>query len=245
MDSRKTRLLNTAEAARLLRVSEASIRRWSDSGLLRAARIGRRRERRFHESDLLAFGELPPSKRAPIGTVNVGGMAIPVPIHLAPLYSTDEGRLRLTVPFLAEGIRLGQPVFLVANGPVLATYLDALGAQAGVDLERAQKDGLFTLVAFEGDGSAAIAQFERLFGEALATRQTLIRLVGEMACVLTMFSSEDEMLRFEEAFEVMFRRYQIAAICQYDVRLFDGPSLLRMLKAHPDLFGLRSGTFFN
>ena len=245
MDSRNTRLLNTAEAARLLRVSEASIRRWSDSGLLRVARIGRRRERRFNDSDLLAFGELPPSKRAPIGTVNVGGMAIPVPVHLAPLYSTDEGRLRLTVPFLAEGIRLGQPGFLVANGPVLATYLDALGAQAGVDLERAQKEGSFTLVALQGDGSAAIAQFERMFGEALATRQTLIRLVGEMACVRTMFGSEDEMLRFEEAFEVMFRRYQIAAICQYDVRMFDGPSLLRMLKAHPDLFGLRSGTFFN
>src|SRR2546428_9587207 len=40
------RLLNTAEAARFLRVSQASIRRWSDSGLLAARRVGRRRERR-------------------------------------------------------------------------------------------------------------------------------------------------------------------------------------------------------
>ena len=37
-------LLNTEEAARFLRVSEASIRRWSDAGLLPARRVGRRRE---------------------------------------------------------------------------------------------------------------------------------------------------------------------------------------------------------
>ena len=48
-------LLNTKEAAEFLRVSEASIRRWSDSGLLPAQRVGRRRERRFAQSDLVQF----------------------------------------------------------------------------------------------------------------------------------------------------------------------------------------------
>ena len=48
-------LLNTKEAARFLRVSEASIRRWSDSGLLPARRVGPRRERRFEVSELEHF----------------------------------------------------------------------------------------------------------------------------------------------------------------------------------------------
>jgi len=48
-------LLNTKEAAQLLRVSEASIRRWSDSGLLAARRVGRRRERRFERPELERF----------------------------------------------------------------------------------------------------------------------------------------------------------------------------------------------
>src|SRR5205809_32700 len=69
------RLLNTAEAARFLRVSQASIRRWSDSGLLAARRVGRRRERRFSESDLQAFMQQPATARAAAdtSTVNVGG----------------------------------------------------------------------------------------------------------------------------------------------------------------------------
>jgi hypothetical protein len=35
----------------------------------------------------------------------------------------------------------------------------------------------------------------------------------------------------------------VAALCQYDVRVFDGVSLLRTLKAHPDAFSLNLGNF--
>src|SRR3989475_11698605 len=75
------RLLNTAEAARFLRVSQASIRRWSDSGLLAARRVGRRRERRFSESGLQAFMPQPAAARgaADAATLNVGGGAGGVP----------------------------------------------------------------------------------------------------------------------------------------------------------------------
>ncbi len=50
-----------------------------------------------------------------------------------------------------------------------------------------------------------------------------------------MFISEEEMLCYEEAFEVMCRRYPVVVICKYDVRQCDGVALLRALKAHPDL----------
>src|SRR5690348_13108007 len=83
------RLLNTNEAARFLRVSEASIRRWSDSGLLPVVRVGRRRERRFSESDLLAFLDRVPATNPQASPVNVGGTALAVPSHLATLFSTE------------------------------------------------------------------------------------------------------------------------------------------------------------
>src|SRR4029077_11707537 len=111
------KLLNTEEAARFLRVSEASIRRWSDAGLLPVRRIGGRRERRFREADLIQYlgAGLPPSgAQTPTASagVNVGGVQVPLHSHLATFYNNDAGRLRLTIPFLAEGIRAGQPCFL-------------------------------------------------------------------------------------------------------------------------------------
>jgi hypothetical protein len=66
-----------------------------------------------------------------------------------------------------------------------------------------------------------------------------------MATVRRMFPSEDEMLRFEAAYDVMCRRFPVAAICQYDAREFDGLAMLQVLKSHPDVFERHLGTFLN
>ena len=228
-------LLNTAEAARFLRVSQASIRRWSDSGLLQAQRVGRRRERRFRESDLATFvdGSTPAAPGA--ATASVAGVTANVPLHLATFFSSDLGGLRLAVPFLADGIRLRQPSYLVASGDILRRYADALEISEGIEV-----------VHFEGGPAAdAIAQWEQILAGATVKGASVIRIVGEMAAEREMFASEDQMLAYEEAFEVMCRRYPVAVMCQYDVRHFDGLAILRALKAHPDLFDLRTGAFLN
>ena len=228
------RMLNTAEAARYLRVSQASIRRWADSGRLPATRVGGRRERRFKESDLVAFLERAPSERDDV--ISVGGARVPVPGHLAAFYSSDDGGLRLTIPFLAEGLRAGQPCILVAKEPMAARYTKALG-----DIG----DRLTTVAFAGGTAVAAIAEWERRLSELVAGGAIVIRIVGEMTSEREMFDSEDEMLRYEEAFELMSRRYPVVVICQYDAREFSGFALVRALKAHTDLFELRIGAFLN
>jgi excisionase family DNA binding protein len=242
-------LLNTAEAARFLRVSQASIRRWSDSGLLASHRVGRRRERRFAQTDLVAFlnrAEKPSQAGQSLRAINVGGLPIPVPGHLATFYSSDDARLRLTVPFIADGLRSDQPCFLVATDEVLRVYVEALSDQEGVDLNRAAATGKFTALAFDGGTvDKAIAFWEGKFAESLSHHPTIIRHVGEMATVRRMFPSETEMLRFEQAYDVMCRRFPVAAICQYDAREFDGLAMLHVLKAHPDVFDGRLGTLLH
>jgi len=228
-------MLNTAEAARFLRVSQASIRRWSDSGRLPATRVGGRRERRFKESDLVAF--MDHSSGRSEGVVNIGGAQVSAPGHLASFYSSDEGGMRLSIPFLAEGLRHAQPCILVAREPMVSRYTTALNVSPG--------EG-FTALAFGGGtAAAAIAQWERRLSELVAGGATVIRLVGEMSSERDMFDSEEEMLRYEEAFDLMSRRYPVIVICQYDARVFSGAALVRALKAHPDLFDLRLGSFLN
>src|SRR3989442_10562052 len=63
-------LLDIKQAAQFLGVSETSLRRWTNAGLLACLRVGRRRERRFRRADLLDFlekGEAgsPPLRRQP------------------------------------------------------------------------------------------------------------------------------------------------------------------------------------
>jgi transcriptional repressor of dcmA and dcmR len=243
-------LLNTREAARFLRVSEASIRRWSDSGLLPAQRVGRRRERRFAQRDLVGFlgqasSQTPPATERP-STVNVGGQRIPLRSHLAPIYGTDAGSLRLSIPFLADGVRAGQHCFLVAIGAALEHYVNALTDDQGIDLAAAKAGGRFTVVGWPGATVAdVIAGWEQLFGKALGGGPTVLRVVGEMASEREMFASEADMMAYEEAYELMARRYPAVTLCQYDAREFSGEMMLRVLKVHPDMFSLHLGGFLN
>jgi transcriptional repressor of dcmA and dcmR len=242
-------LLNTKEAARFLRVSEASIRRWSDSDLLPVQRVGRRRERRFVQGDLERFLENPSGDSRPaaprLAAVNVGGTSVPLRTHLAPIYSNDLGGLRLSVPFLADGLRAGQPCFLVAAGKLLDRYTNALSDER-IDVVEAMRSG--RLVVIPGPGASvgeAISNWERAFGKALAAGPTILRVIGEMACEREVFGSEAAMMAYEEAYELMAKRFPVVTLCQYDAREFDGEIVLRVLKSHPDMFEQHMGGFLN
>ncbi|HSS93796.1 MAG TPA: MEDS domain-containing protein [Candidatus Dormibacteraeota bacterium] len=245
------KLLNTQEAAKYLRVSAASIRRWSDTSLLPARRVGRRRERRFRESDLQQFlsggsSPLPGSTAALPGEVTVGGQPVPIYSHLSSFYNTDEGRLRLPIPFFCDGLQAGHKCFLVASGEALDAYLEALELEDGIDLETARKSG--DLVVITGLGTTverALAFWERSFTKALANGPTLIRVAGEMASQREIFASTAEMLRYESAYNTMAKRYPNVTLCQYDVRAFDGGTVYEALRAHPDQYALRMGALFS
>lgn len=233
-------------------MSEASIRRWSDAGLLSAQRVGRRRERRFARADLQRFlGQVPGDTQAGVtanlpSAVIVGGASVALRSHLAPIYSTDAGGLRLGVPFLADGLRAGQPCFLVATGRVLERYARALAEDQGIDFPEAARSGRLTILSSRGASPAeALGNLERLFGKALAGGPTVPRMVGEMACIRRMFLSDADMMTFEESLDVMAKRFPAVSLCQYDAREFEGEIILRALKAHPDMFEQHLGGFLN
>ena len=245
------KLLNTAEAARFLRVSQASVRRWSDSGLLPARRVGRRRERRFTEADLKRFlgpanAHPQTSQDAVQGGVFIGGTTVPLHAHIATFYNSDESRLRLTVPFLREGLNSGQPCFLVAEGDTLGAYLQALSGKNGIDVDAAIRDGKLTTAPGPGSSvEGALRFWERVLTRALANGPTLLRVVGEMSSARKGFVSDPLMIEFEVGFNTIAKRLPAVSVCQYDVRVFDGETIFQAIRAHPDLYSFGIATFLN
>src|SRR4030088_1059828 len=91
-----TELLDIREAAEFLRVSETSLRRWTNAGRLPCLRIGGRRERRFRRADLLTF----------VGSGNATAAALPRN-HFCHLYTSDLDRARVGAAFLRVGLESG------------------------------------------------------------------------------------------------------------------------------------------
>jgi transcriptional repressor of dcmA and dcmR len=212
--------------------------------------VGRRRERRFAQGDLVRFlGQPEGHGQAAIvepSSVIVGGMPVPLRSHIAPIYSTDLGGLRLSIPFLADGLRAGQPCFLVAHGDDLNRYARAIRHDQGIDFDGAVRGGQVRVLDGPGTNVAeAIGNWEQLFGNALADSPAVMRVVGEMTSERRKFVSEAEMMAYEDAFDVMARRFPVVTLCQYDAREFDGEMMLRVLKSHPDMLEQNLGRFLN
>lgn len=232
--------LATRDVARLLKVSEASVRRWSDAGVLPVERVGRRGERRFRESDVRRFVEQGIQSRP--AHVTLGGVAVALGSHVATFYDNDAARLRLTVPFLAEGLRLGQACLLLAAGGVLESYLHELRAQEGIDLDAAMSSGTFVLPGPLGKTSdEASERWQELAWSAMGRSSGVLRVVGDMAFALVEGSPRREVLRFEEGLNSTVKRFPAVVVCQYDAREFDGVTILAAIKAHPDNFEMNQG----
>jgi hypothetical protein len=189
----------------------------------------------------------PAAARSSVGpaVVNVGGVALLLHSHLATFYNTDAGRLRLTIPFLADGIRAGQPCFLAAAPDVAAAYKAALREQ-GLDADAATKSGMFVVV--DGPGTTAqgaIEFWEQSCWSVMAGGQTVIRVVGEMGSERKLFVSDEEMMTYEIAFNMIAKRFPTVTLCQYDVREFDGETIFQAMRAHPDLYSVHLGSFLN
>lgn len=56
-NSKETKLLSLRETARILGVNPQTLRRWDDSGKLKAVRIGTRLDRKYKLSDIVSILE--------------------------------------------------------------------------------------------------------------------------------------------------------------------------------------------
>ena len=245
------RILTTREAARFLQVSEASIRRWTNQGLLPASRVGRRRARRFTEQDLLRFmgttaGALPAASVAPGSEViTVKGMQVALGSHLASLYGTDAGRFGLAVQFLREGLLAGQTCMLYADAWLREQYLQALAGE-GVDVDAMVGSGLLAFPPVKPVSAREwIASFQRFVSDATRDRPGPIRFLGDTTTGLADVKSTAELLTLEQQLSAIVRRLPMVMLCPYDVRAFDGVTLLESLKLHFDTFDHRFGYFLS
>jgi excisionase family DNA binding protein len=234
-------LLDIKGAARFLGVSTTSLRRWTNSGRLACLRVGGRRERRFRLADLNAFLQDQPARRheaalvpAPSRQVSIGGMAMPHGTHLCGLYSTNEGRARLIVSFLAGGLVPGSVCYLVADRAVQREILGRLG-QDQAALQREIAAGRLVLVEHAATRQAQQKNFEQLFMTAIAGGAHSLRLVGDVWGVARKLT-RDDLVEFEQGYDQMSRRFPLVSLCLYDVRRFSSLDALRALRGHGDGF---------
>jgi excisionase family DNA binding protein len=234
-------LLDIKQAARFLGVSETSLRRWTNSGLLAHMRVGRKRERRFRRADLVAFMEQQPAgpgEEAADGArrhTTIGGIPVPYGAHWSAFYGDEAGRIKLAAGFLADGLRPGSVCFLVTSPESRPAVLARLGGRASLESEIEQ--GRLVPSQYPGTPTEQYDYWETHFLKAVTGGASSLRVVGDIGSFLDAGMSLDDVMEYERGYErLMARRFPVVTLCMYDVRRFDSVAVMRALREHRDTF---------
>lgn len=238
-------LLNIKQTAKILNVSEISLRRWSDSGKLPCLRIGVKRERRFRLSDLFSYLEQSAESgnsvkveqaTGRVAHIELEGIAIDYGSHLCTFYETDPGRLKMSLPFLLSGLQAGDRCFLVAADAARIHILEELrSVRPTIDLEI--EEGRLIVVDGMPSGKEMYAFLEKSFLDASKHGIHRLRVLGDMAWFLHQGMGVEELNEFEARYNSgLGHSFPVVSLCQYDVREFSGIAVLSALKCHDDTF---------
>lgn len=224
-------LLDIAQAAAFLQVSETSLRRWTKSGRLRCFRVGGRRERRFRRADLLAFLE-----GAPAPSPSHAPRA-----HLCGLYTTDRARTRQAAGWLGAALDAGHTCLLAAPSSVrtpVLTHLAPMRPSLRGDIDA----GRLVLSEYDDIGSDQMAYWETQFLAARRAGAASIQVVGDVSGgPLSRGHAFKDVLRYEAEYDALSRRFPVTSICLYDARTLSGVETARLLRLHGDVFGRPAG----
>jgi excisionase family DNA binding protein len=234
-------LLDINAAAQFLSVSETSLRRWTNAGVLPCLRVGQRRERRFRRGDLLAFMEQPAPPQLSSGrngdftkTEHLRDEPLTVAHgnHLLGIYASDTGRNSLCVPFLLDGLREGSVCLLIAPGrpqKQIVKNLRDLHPPLASDIRK----GRLIFCEYENSAYGQWKAVETHLNKAQAAGASSFRVVGDVTAMRPLVSPK-ELIEYEAGFDdTIVARFPVDVLCLYDARKFSGLELLNALKTHP------------
>ena len=242
--SEKQRFLTIAEAAEFLQVSETSLRRWTNSGKLRCFRVGGRSERRFLKEDLLAFMRTMNLQSEPLIAENETISTIESQErHICLFFINQDEQWLMMRPYLLDHLSTGVPVLYIQDSTPSAHLMELL-CEAGIPVDDLVDRGLLRILPPEEaylltgrfDAQRMIAFMESAILGALSSGHDRVFLTGEMTWSLPNAPGAESMMQYEALLNPLVDKYPgVTIVCQYDLRRFDGPSVLEALLTHPSV----------
>ena len=240
----KQRFLTIAEAAEFLHVSETSLRRWTNSGKLRCFRVGGRSERRFLVEDLLEFMASGKVQQEPPSIENViVADIVAQERHICLFFASQDEQWQMMRPYLLEHLGANVPVLYIQDSTPPERLMELLRAEGlavddliAQDLLRIIPPDQAYLLTGRFDAQRMVAFMESAILAALAAGYDRVFLTGEMTWSLPNAPGAEGMMHYEALLNPLVDKYPaVTIVCQYDLKRFDGPSVLDTLLTHPSV----------
>lgn len=176
-------------------------------------------------------------KEVPMGFTH---KTFPAGSHMCLIYSDDKERRKVISKFLESGLVAGEKVAYFADMMTPQEVQDWL-ANIGLELPQGDKTEQFSVTIAENTycPKGKFVPNEMLDTLRSFYRQTIgegypgCRVSGEMSWALKNIPGSDRLMEYEALVNDVLATHPVTAVCQYDANLFDGATILDVLKVHP------------
>src|SRR6266700_399195 len=160
--------------------------------------------------------------------------------HVCAFFNSDDEAYRVLLPFIKAGFECGDKAVHVVNPDKRFDHEQRLTA-AGIDTTAAQQSGQFELRSntetYLRDGrfdqDRMLEVFQQLASGNARGAFPLSRIVCHMDWAAEDRSHIDNLIEFESRVNDVWRRYDDAIICVYDLAKFAGNVVIDIMRTHP------------
>jgi anti-anti-sigma factor len=150
--------------------------------------------------------------------------------HLCLPFSSDDERREVLTTYILDGLARGERI-IYYTGRTAPDQIGAWLAATGVDTGRIVDEGRLDIRRFEPD-----TVITTLWVEVRQTRDAGypgLRISSEMLSDVEPAVDQRALIEYENRLARVFDSGEVAAICQYDQRLFDQAAVTDVIDCHP------------
>jgi hypothetical protein len=163
--------------------------------------------------------------------------------HICLIYDSEDQRQKIVSEYLAQGIKNGEIVSYFTDKTDSKTVLSWLSDQ-GIELQESEEMPKFRIAeadkAYCPNGTfepeKMIESSKKRYQTAKAAGFRGSRASGEMSWALKGIPGSERIIEYESMLNSVKEDFPHSGMCQYDARLFDGATLLKILQVHPYIF---------
>lgn len=165
---------------------------------------------------------------------------IPAGTHICQIYSDESERDDSLMKFLLKGIQNGELNACFSENvstEKLAAFLESNGISlreveaSGVLMRHGTREVYFKDNRFDPDRMLGL--LKAFHQRSLDSGCTGARVIGEMSQEIKVIDGGSRLLEYESRVSMLLREHPVTAVCQYDARVFDGATIMEVLKVHP------------
>lgn len=235
-----TKFLTIAEAAELLNVSKASLRRWTNSGRLHCYRVGDRNERRFNMDDLLnLIGGAPTKKEDQRPEAASAPIKTDKHRHVCFFYKSPKEQWQLFREYFLTHTDAYSKIIYLYHGDRdrIINWLKNESIDAEAMIAEGSLLMLSTAEAYHPNGyfntDDMLAFWKEIIHNAEQKGVSKLLLTGEMGWANSNLPGHEQLLPYESALDCMLESYPwVTVVCQYPVYQISGSTVFDNLCVH-------------